>query len=99
MAVAGGGPGLRLSVTRGKIAPKNTCGDHIFTDLTKFILCSIRQTSSQAPMPGKTPAKALGLPDVIERIAIHSRRPRYAFLVLNLIAKAAGDGDSAGPYP
>lgn len=40
----------------------------------------------------------LGMPDVIERISVHSRRPRYAFMVLNLIARAAGQGDSAGPY-
>lgn len=35
---------------------------------------------------------------MIERIAVHSTRPRYAFMVLNLIARAAGGGDSAGPY-
>ncbi len=40
----------------------------------------------------------LGMPGLIERIAAHSRRPRYAFMVLNLIAKAAGAGRSAGPY-
>ncbi|MCE7796396.1 hypothetical protein LWE61_07450 [Sphingobium sufflavum] len=38
----------------------------------------------------------LGL--IIERIAAHSKRPRYAFLVLNLIAEAAGEGSRAGPY-
>lgn len=41
---------------------------------------------------------AMDLPALIERIALASTRPRYAFLVLNLIAKAAGAGDSAGPY-
>lgn len=35
---------------------------------------------------------------VIERITAISKRPRYAFMVLNLIAEAAGQGGSAGPY-
>lgn len=43
-------------------------------------------------------ALGLDLPALIERIAAHSTRPRYAFMVLNLIAKAAGKGESAGPY-
>lgn len=43
--------------------------------------------------------KPLGLPDLIERIADVSPRPRYAFMVLNLIAKVAGSNSgSAGPY-
>jgi len=41
----------------------------------------------------------LDLPQVIERIAGISPRPRYTFMVLNLIAKAAGSNSgSAGPY-
>lgn len=41
----------------------------------------------------------LDLPDLLERIADASPRPRYAFMVLNLIAKAAnGNSGSAGPY-
>lgn len=40
----------------------------------------------------------MDLPALIERIALVSRRPRYAFLVLNLIAKGAGGGGSVGPY-
>ncbi|HEX7782023.1 MAG TPA: hypothetical protein VF509_04375 [Sphingobium sp.] len=35
---------------------------------------------------------------LIDRIAACSRRPRYTFMVLNLIAEAAGRGDHAGPY-
>jgi hypothetical protein len=43
--------------------------------------------------------EGLDLPDLIERIADASPRPRYAFMVLNLIAKAANrDSGSAGPY-
>lgn len=41
----------------------------------------------------------LDLPQVIDRIACISPRPRYTFMVLNLIAKAAGtNSGSAGPY-
>ena len=41
----------------------------------------------------------LNLPALIERIADVSPRPRYAFMVLNLIARAAGNNSgSAGPY-
>jgi hypothetical protein len=45
-----------------------------------------------------TVARRVDLPWLIERIAEISPRPRYAFLILNLIAKAAGEGVSAGPY-
>ena len=45
------------------------------------------------------PPSVLNLPDIIERIADVSPRPRYAFMVLNLIAKAASKANgSAGPY-
>lgn len=40
----------------------------------------------------------LDLPAVLERLADISTRPRYTFMVLNLIARAAGQSDSAGPY-
>lgn len=41
----------------------------------------------------------LHLPGLIERIAAVSTRPRYAFMVLNLIATIAGkNSGSAGPY-
>lgn len=46
----------------------------------------------------RSDAALLDLPALIERIALVSKRPRYAFMVLNLIAKAAGTGDSVGPY-
>jgi hypothetical protein len=50
------------------------------------------------PMQGDQ-AGSLDLPALIERIADVSARPRYAFMVLNLIAKAAGkNSGSAGPY-
>jgi hypothetical protein len=40
----------------------------------------------------------LDLPAVLERLARISTRPRYTFMVLNLIARAAGHSNSAGPY-
>ncbi|MET3725940.1 hypothetical protein [Sphingomonas trueperi] len=50
------------------------------------------------PSPEHT-AEAMTLPAVIERIAEVSLRPRYAFMVLQLIARAAAPSAlSAGPY-
>ena len=50
------------------------------------------------PVQGDGTAR-LDLAGLIERIADVSARPRYAFMVLNLIAKAAGkNSGSAGPY-
>lgn len=40
----------------------------------------------------------IDLPTVLERLALVSTRPRYTFMVLNLIARAAGEAASAGPY-
>lgn len=40
----------------------------------------------------------IDLPEVLERLASISTRPRYTFMVLNLIARAAGGSNSAGPY-
>ncbi|WP_454887815.1 hypothetical protein [Sphingomonas oryzagri] len=53
-----------------------------------------------AQLNGETLASELDLPAIIERIADVSPRPRYAFMVLNLIAKAASKANngSAGPY-
>ena len=42
--------------------------------------------------------ETLDLPAVLERLAGISPRPRYTFMVLNLIARAAGPMDSVGPY-
>lgn len=43
--------------------------------------------------------ETLNLPALIERIADASPRPRYAFMVLNLIAKVANSSNgNAGPY-
>lgn len=58
-----------------------------------------RGLGSGLGMWSKTEAREdLDLPAVLERIADLSARPRYTFMVLNLIARAAGQSDSAGPY-
>lgn len=41
---------------------------------------------------------AVALPDLVERVSQVSKRPRYVLLVLNLIAKAAEENGSLGPY-
>lgn len=38
------------------------------------------------------------VPDLVERISTASKRPRYALLVLKLIAQEAGSNGSLGPY-
>ncbi|WP_083850770.1 hypothetical protein [Novosphingobium sp. Rr 2-17] len=48
--------------------------------------------------PLATPPLAVALPDLVERISQISKRPRYVLLILNLIAKAAGEDGSLGPY-
>jgi hypothetical protein len=50
------------------------------------------------PIGISQPDRDLDLPAVLERLAEVSSRPRYTFMVLNLIARAAGSTDSAGPY-
>ena len=49
-------------------------------------------------VPEVTAAPAGDMPSLIERLATVSSRPRYAFMVLNLIGRAAGQGGKAGPY-
>ncbi|MDE1916989.1 MAG: hypothetical protein KGJ57_15870 [Sphingomonadales bacterium] len=50
--------------------------------------------------PETAPAVApdLDLPALLDRLTDVSARPRYTFMVLNLIARAAGPSDSLGPY-
>jgi len=46
----------------------------------------------------KRSAPTIALPDLVERVSQVSKRPRYVLLILNLIAKAAGENGSLGPY-
>jgi hypothetical protein len=50
-----------------------------------------------APAPSRDTAR-LDMPDVLARVATASARPRYTFMVLNLIARVADASGSAGPY-
>ncbi|WP_442946033.1 hypothetical protein [Novosphingobium sp. Leaf2] len=50
--------------------------------------------SGPSPLAGEE----LDLPGILERLAGVSARPRYTYMVLTLIARAAGQSDSAGPY-
>ncbi|HEY6869538.1 MAG TPA: hypothetical protein VI199_07265 [Novosphingobium sp.] len=43
-----------------------------------------------------TPAEDIG--SILGRLAAESRRPRYAFMVLNLISDVADDRGKAGPF-
>lgn len=55
----------------------------------------MRHEAFPTPLDG---ADGLDLPGVLARVATASARPRYTFMVLNLIARAAGANGSAGPY-
>lgn len=65
------------------------------------LLCSVAQSdlfSSSIETSASIEAEGADLRTVLERLATISARPRYAFMVLNLIAKAAGASGQAGPY-
>lgn len=54
-----------------------------------------------APRPDPDPAppaRALDLPALLERLTAQCERPRYGFMVLNLIAQASDRSGWAGPY-
>lgn len=43
-------------------------------------------------------ANSMDMRTLLSRIGTHSQRPRYAFLVLNLIAKGADEHGECGPF-
>lgn len=47
--------------------------------------------------PPQAAAVTTGLPDIVRVIAEHSARPRYTFMVLDLIARIARPNGEAGP--
>lgn len=76
-------------------------GDDLGTNIAPLSVAQVRQVA--VPATGLEEAQAayddnIDLPAVLERLARTSSRPRYTFMVLNLIARAAGKGNSAGPY-
>lgn len=50
------------------------------------------------PVEAGEPTRPLDLPAILERLTIVCERPRYSFMVLNLIAQASAQTGSAGPY-
>lgn len=65
------------------------------------LLCSVIQHELFSLPTSASPhidALEFDLRSVLERLATISARPRYAFMVLNLIAKVAGASGQAGPY-
>lgn len=52
----------------------------------------------QIPPAAPRPPVRIALPDLVDRISTVSKRPRYALLVLKLIAQEAGSNGSVGPY-
>jgi hypothetical protein len=58
------------------------------------LICSMKHMV----MPALDDAAGIDLPAVLERVAASSTRPRYTFMILNLIARAASSTGSAGPY-
>lgn len=62
-------------------------------DLFEKSLPSVKKSGPSAAVPA-----AAKLPELVERIAAVTRRPRYALLVLELIARKAGPDGSLGPY-
>lgn len=65
------------------------------------LLCSVIQHELFSPATrtsASVEAHDFDLRSVLQRLADVSARPRYAFMVLNLIAKAAGASGQAGPY-
>jgi hypothetical protein len=74
-----------------------------FTIHTESALCLIRSMLelpfSSVPKPVAVASeRPLDLTGIMRAIADHSARPRYTFMVLDLIARAAGRGGAAGPY-
>lgn len=51
-----------------------------------------------APVDQGERSRPLDLPGILERLTATCERPRYSFMVLNLIAQASAKTGSAGPY-
>ena len=51
----------------------------------------------ETALQSRSDNSSLDMPGLLEVLAHSSARPRYAFMVLNLIAKAAGPNGCAGP--
>jgi len=79
--------------------PPSSYAKNIYRIHKSPALCLIRSMMQQdlfSP-PIVSPAVKAGLPDVVRTIAEHSTRPRYTFMVLDLIARVARANGQAGP--
>src|SRR3546814_13925619 len=58
----------------------------IHMSLTLCLIRSMFQQDLFAPPPAR---RTIGIPDIVRTIAEHSARPRYPFMVLDLLSRAA----------
>jgi hypothetical protein len=61
-------------------------------------LCCVENGAAAPRLAPRPDAADIDLPALLERLAEVSARPRYTYMVLDLIARAAGHSNSAGPY-
>nr|WP_323749042.1 hypothetical protein [Sphingobium sp. JS3065] len=89
--------------TSGKVtqAAKSFSGGvkSIYRIPKSLALCLIRSMMQQDLFSSEpvSPVGRAGLPDLVRIIAEHSTRPRYTFMVLDLIARVARANGQAGP--
>lgn len=62
-----------------------------------FVLSVHDSSMLHGPVQAQPDSAPLDMPGLLEVLAHNSARPRYAFMLLNLIAKAAGPNGRAGP--
>ena len=106
-------PAIRDTLSAGKVSRVTELSSRSAKGIHRIHLscltCSMIQTELFPPSASAgsrprgnvseaTPPMMGDMPSLIERLATVSSRPRYAFMVLNLIATAAGQGGKAGPY-
>src|SRR3546814_9800076 len=60
-------------------------------------LCLIRSMFQQDLFAPPHARRTIGIPDIVRTIAEHSARPRYTFMVLDLISRVARAPGQAGP--
>lgn len=61
-------------------------------------LFPVEAPCDRAPDIQAPPASPADLPAILARLAATCERPRYSFMVLNLIVQASAPGGHAGPY-
>jgi hypothetical protein len=64
---------------------------------TSPAMCLIRSMLQLDLFTPPSPRRPIGMTDVVRTVAKHSKRPRYTFMVLDLIARVARSDGEAGP--